>query len=79
MAQAVFEEHELIGFWRTKKYPHVVRFTYNYALRKRLTRAHLIDKVGIDANAYAGFMELSHSQLRKILSNSNSNESFVVD
>lgn len=76
---SVFEEHELIGFWRTKKYPHVVRFTYNYALKKRLTRAHLIENVGIDANAYAGFMELSHSQLRKILSDSNSNESFVVD
>lgn len=76
---SVFETGELSQFWRTKKFPHVVRFTYNYALRKRLNRAHLIEQVGIDANAYAGFMDLSHSQLRQILSDSNSNESLVVN
>lgn len=75
---SVFSNDELNQFWRSKKFPHIVRFSYNYALRKRLNRAHLIESVGIDANAYAGFMELSHSQLRQILSDSNSNESLVV-
>lgn len=75
---SVFEHDELSTMWRTKKYPHIVRFTYNFALPKRITRHHLITNHGLDRNAYAGFTQLSANQLASILAASQTNENLTL-
>jgi hypothetical protein len=75
---SVFTEQELRGFWRNRKYPTLVRFTYNAALKKRLTRADLIDHNVIDANAYAGFVELTDAGFKVVVERGGINASLVV-
>ena len=76
---SVFPVLELKQLWKSKRYPKIIRFTYNISLAKRPNRKSLVEDVGIDRSAYAGFMELSKEQLRKIVSLGNIDESLVVD
>ena len=76
---SVFKPSELNNFWSSRKYPHVIRFTYNYALPRRPTRGELIDKVGISKNDYWGFKAISKEELRQILALGNLDENLVVD
>jgi L-amino acid N-acyltransferase YncA len=75
---SVFTEAELQGFWLHRKYPHVIRFTYNIALKKRVTRGAMIEEVGLDATAYWGFMRLTHEQLLEIARRGIVDESLIV-
>lgn len=76
---SVFSEEELRTFWRNRRYPKIVRFTYNVSFKRRPNRKSLIDDVGIDRNAYPGFMELSKRQLLKIMELGNVDKSIVID
>lgn len=58
-AHSVFSDEELTSFYNSEKYLFALRFTYNVALRRRLTRHHLVERIGIDRNAYPGFTKLS--------------------
>lgn len=64
---SIFSINELRYFYIKKKYPWVIRFTYNLALTKRPNRKILINKLIINRYAYAGFMQISKHQLRDIL------------
>jgi hypothetical protein len=64
---SVFCESELRKFYVKRKYPWIIRFTYNLSLRKRPNRKALIEKVGIDRSAYPGFLQISKQQFRDIL------------
>ncbi|ACY13550.1 acetyltransferase [Haliangium ochraceum] len=64
---SVFEDAELKKFWDTRKYPNLIRFAYNAALKKRLTRGELIEHNAIDESAYAGFMRLTEAGFKVIL------------
>ncbi|ATB41352.1 acetyltransferase [Cystobacter fuscus] len=76
---SVFEEHELLGFWKHKKYPHVIRFTYNIALKKRVTRKVMIEELGLEGNVRWGFLPLSHKQFLNVLRKGLVDESLVVN
>lgn len=76
---SVFSDAELDYLWQSKKYHHVIRFTYNFALRKRVTRGEMIDLAGINESDYAGFLELTPQQFRKILKLGEADESLVID
>lgn len=76
---SVFEQHELNRFWEVKRYPHVIRFTYNFALPKRVTRGKMIEGMGFDADGYWGFMKLSVEQFRSVLCAGGLDESLVVN
>lgn len=76
---SVFSDDELRDLWRRRKYPKIIRFTYNIALNRRPTRDRLINDVGIPKDAYSGFMPIDHHQLRKIASLGEIDESLVVD
>jgi hypothetical protein len=77
--RSVFTETELSSFWTTKRFPHVFRFTYNIALRRRVTRATLIEEIGLDPNAYWGFLRLTHKQFTDITQKGLINESLVIN
>ncbi|TDY42231.1 hypothetical protein BX592_12240 [Paraburkholderia rhizosphaerae] len=75
---SVFTEQELSRFWSNKRYPHIIRFTYNIALKKRITRGALIENFGLDANAYWGFLPLTHTQFINIIKSGGVHESLVI-
>lgn len=64
---SIFSLAELRGFYRNKKYPWVIRFTYNMALTKRPNRKMLLEEVLLPANTYWGFFKLTTDQLKSIL------------
>lgn len=76
---SIFEQHELEQLWLRKKYPHVIRFTYNYALPRRITRGQMIDEMGFNEAEYWGFMKLTPDQLRSVLNAGELDESLVID
>ncbi|MGV8898677.1 MAG: GNAT family N-acetyltransferase [Burkholderiaceae bacterium] len=64
---SIFDLRELESFYKTKKYPWVIRFTYNLALTKRPNRKALLEVVGLAADTYWGFFKLTTDQLKHIL------------
>ena len=64
---SIFSDVELRMFYKTKKYPWLIRFTYNLALSKRPNRKALLEDVGLAANTYWGVFQLSTDQLKNIL------------
>ena len=76
---SIFSRPELRSFWIDRRYPHVFKFSYNIALRKRVIRKDLLDQVGLDSRTYPGFMRLTPQQARHILKLGQVNESFIID
>ena len=76
---SVFSDSELDEFWNKKTYRHVIRFTYNVALNRRVIRKNLADDVGLDRSARWGFMRLSPDQFEKIALMGGVNESLIVN
>ncbi len=76
---SVFTKAELEDLWKTKRYPNVIRFTYNAAFKHRVTRAELLEQVGIPADAYSGFQSLTLPQLRHILALGKVHENLAID
>lgn len=76
---SVFSESELNHFWLKKSYPHVLRFSYNMALNKRVTRGDMINIVGLDAEARWGFIPLSKQQLLHIANLGKINEGLIIN
>jgi hypothetical protein len=64
---SIFPEQELRGLYQQRRYPWVIRFTYNLALQKRPNRKALIEQIGLDANMYWGFFQIRREQLQQIL------------
>ncbi|WP_323175287.1 hypothetical protein [Neisseria cinerea] len=75
---SVFSQEELQRFWQVRKYPHILRFSYNIALPKRIIRKDLLEQVGLSEGEYFGFMPLTHQQAYHILRLGQVNESFVI-
>lgn len=76
---SVFSREELEDLWRSRRFPHVIRFTYNVALPKRVTRGRMIEELGFDATAYWGFLPISHGQLRAVAALGELDEDLIVD
>lgn len=64
---SVFTAEELRGFYRRRKFPWLISFTYNIALKKRINRDALITKIGLPENTYWGFFRITTEQLKHIL------------
>lgn len=76
---SVFSHTELVRIYNEKKYCHIIRFTYNAALSRRITRGDLIDEVGLNEHEYWGALSLTNQQLRHIAHLGGVNESLIVD
>lgn len=75
---SVFSDADLRLWYRNPK-TVIIKMTYNVALTRRLTRATLIQEVGLDQNAYFGFMKLTDNQFAQIIEKGEVNESYFVD
>lgn len=76
---SVFDVNNLSYFYRTKKYPFIVSFTYNIAFPKRPNRAKLISDVGLDSSAYWGVLDLSDQQFEHIIKLGAVDESIIIN
>ena len=76
---SVFSDAELNQFWSRKNYPHVFRFTYNAALKRRVTRGEMIEQFGLDPNGYWGFMAITKNQFDSIIRAGQIDEGIVIN
>jgi len=76
---SIFSEVELKKFYKLKNYPTIIRFCYNSALLKRVTRGQMIESVGIDANQYWGFFQLTNEQFNEIVEIGQINENLIIN
>ncbi|HBJ79749.1 MULTISPECIES: hypothetical protein [Fusobacterium] len=75
---SVFSQEELKIFWRTKKYPYIVKLLYNLALPKRIVLNTLRNEVGLKPRYWGSFL-LTDEQFLKILELGDVNESFIIN
>ncbi len=75
---SIFDKTELAQWYR-KNDLVVIKMSYNIALSKRVTRGQLLDEVGIPADIYWGFFELTDAQFNAILKKGNVNENIIID
>lgn len=73
---SIFTLSELDYFYNSKKYPFILRMTYNISLKKRVTNEQLQDVVGLSP-AYWGCFSVSDSQLLQVLTLGEANKSLV--
>ncbi|WP_118785857.1 N-acetyltransferase [Haemophilus haemolyticus] len=76
---SVFTNTELSKFYKEKRYPYVIRFTYNIALPKRVTRKELLDNGIIRDQNRIVLHPISDDNFSEILFLSKANESFIID
>lgn len=75
---SIFSKSELQQMFRKKNYTTIIKFNYNYALPRRITRGEMIQEIGISSN-YWGFFELSDTEFNEIIERSATNERIIVD
>lgn len=76
---SVFSEQELVDYWNTRRFPHILRFTYNIALNQRVIRKTLADEVGLNRADRWGFIMLTAHQLKQIANIGGVDEGLIVD
>jgi len=75
---SVFSDDELREFWRTRRYPHVIRFSYNIALNRRPTRQRLADDIGLNRDARWSLLPITPAQLEHAVQLGEVDESLIV-
>ncbi|WP_429022076.1 hypothetical protein [Aeromonas veronii] len=76
---SIFTEQELSRMYQRKTYPNIIKFTYNFALPRRVIRQEIMDITGYNDQDYWGFMSLNDGQFRDILGTGGVNAGFIVD
>ena len=74
---SVFDKADL-EYWYNRGYCRAIKFTYNIALNKRITRHDLIEEIGLDRNVYWGFFELSDAEFMEIIKRSNIDSDYFI-
>lgn len=74
---SVFDKTDL-EYWYNRGYCRAIKFTYNIALNKRITRHDLIEEIGLDRDTYWGFFELSDAEFSKIIRRSNVDSDYFI-
>jgi len=76
---SIFTESELRTFYRRKNYPTIIKFCYNSALLKRVTRGQMIEEIGINGDQYWGCFQLTDKQFKEIVEKGQLNESLIIN
>lgn len=75
---SIFTKKELTDFYNYKIYPIIIKFTYNFALNKRIIRKVLIEDIGLIRDQYWGFFKITEQQYREILEKGEISESIAI-
>lgn len=73
---SIFTLDELNYFFDSKKYPFILRMTYNISFKKRVTNDQLQEQVGLSPS-YWGCFSVTESQLHKVLLLGEANTSLL--
>jgi hypothetical protein len=78
---SIFTNAELKNYYATRQRSYIIRFAYNAALTKRVTRGRLMEEVGLPAarGVRWDFLNLTNEQLRQIATMGEVNENIIVD
>ncbi|MDQ7735632.1 hypothetical protein QT231_23285 [Halomonas sp. SpR1] len=76
---SVFDLRELENFYATKRYPFIIKFSYNVAMKKRITRGNLIDEYGMRPKDRWSIVPLVPWVAKSILINGGVDESLIID
>lgn len=77
---SVFKASELEQLWVRRNYPHVFKFSYNLAFKKKVTRQVLIEELGFpDGSQYWGFFEIPSSHVKAVAKRGMVHEGLIVD
>lgn len=76
---SVFAEHDLQCWYNAKPNFIVIKMLYNIAFRKKVIRKDIIKQVGIPADAYWGFLELSETQFSQLLTLGNADGRYIIN
>ena len=76
---SVFTNADLPKFYREKRYPYAIRFTYNIALPRRANRKELLENDVIREQTRIVLTQITNEQFSKILELSHTDESFIID
>lgn len=63
-----------LHYWYNRGGCKAIKMTYNVALKKRIVRHDLIEKIGLERNQYWGFFELTDEQFQKIAKKGDANK-----
>lgn len=75
---SIFSDNELKSFYDSKKYPIIIKFTYNSALIRRVNRAYMIENIGINKK-YWGFFQLSDTEFEGIVKKGGVYEGLIIN
>lgn len=75
---SIFTVEELRGFYKTKKYPFIIKMTYNIAFKKRVTNGQLVDDFGISPD-YWGVFSVTDNQFKNIIKAGDVDESIIIN
>lgn len=75
---SIFPIHELSDIYDKEKYVHIIKFSYNVAFKKRITRQTLMDTVNLDSN-YWGCFSITPQQFLHIAQLGQINESLIIN
>lgn len=73
---SVFDENDL-RYWFNRGGCKAIKMTYNAAMKKRIVRHDLIEKIGLERDQYWGFFELTDEQFKEIVRSGEVNKIFV--
>lgn len=76
---SVFSEGELRTWYKHKNNFTVIKVLYNVAFTKKVTRKSLLDDLGMDANAYWGFMSVTNEQFDEIVKLGKADGRYFID
>ncbi|WP_101506593.1 N-acetyltransferase [Erwinia sp. B116] len=76
---SVFKNEELKDYFTNNKKRYIIKFTYNGALKKRLTRGRLIEDCGLSTRTRWDFISLTEKQFRWIAEEGQVNEGIIID
>lgn len=76
---SIFPIQTLKQIYAKKKRSYIIRFTYNAALSRRITRGRMIEEVGLSTQRRWDFMRLTERQLRHVAEIGRIDESLIVD
>lgn len=74
---SVFNREDL-RYWYNRGGCKAVKMTYNIAMKKRIVRHDLIEKVGLSRHDYWGFLQVNDQQFAKIVQLSEINSNILI-
>jgi hypothetical protein len=75
---SVFDDTELKELYKKRRYPTLLRFTFNISLKKRPNRKALMEQIGLKSD-YWGFFQITRGQFLAITKWGEISESLIVD